>query len=76
MDMTLDEADILRARQLRVLRYHWDSAYRISFTEGMFVAERRDNSARVRQPTADRLREAVIDDYRARPVPRQSGWTP
>jgi hypothetical protein len=64
---------ILRQREsaLRDLQYHWGDAYKITYVNGMLRAERRDNGAAVSAPAAAALRQLLIDDYSAAPVPRE-----
>jgi len=59
-----------RANDLANLRYHWGSAYRISWQAGQFCAERLDNGARVRTSTASKLSAEIRTDYSAMPVIR------
>ncbi len=58
-----------RGRDLAELRKHWGAAYWLSGQAGQFVAERRDNGARVRKATAAELLAELRLDYAARPVP-------
>lgn len=59
----------LRARDLADLRWHWDGAYEIAW-DGRFRARRRDGLGTLDTSTALELREHILHDYLARPVPR------
>lgn len=60
------------ANLLDSLRWHWGDAYLISFFEpDQWMAQRRDNRATLRAGTALGLRDLILADYTARPVPRQ-----
>ena len=54
------------------LRFHWGSAYRVSYLPGhdLWIAQRADDGATLRADSADRLRDLIVADYTARPVPR------
>jgi hypothetical protein len=52
------------------LRAHWGDAYQISYRQGQFRAERRDDHSVVRADSADDLLAAIRHDYLLRPVPR------
>jgi hypothetical protein len=52
------------------LRWHWGSAYAISYRLGRWIATRRDDGGRLEAGDADELRELIREDYRMRPVPR------
>jgi hypothetical protein len=54
------------------LRWHWGSAYAISYRMGRWIASRRDDGGRLEAEEAEELRELIRDDYEARPVPRPS----
>lgn len=55
------------------LRWHWGSAYVISHpAPDMWVAQRRDTRKTLRAGTPAALRELILADYFARPVPRDS----
>jgi hypothetical protein len=60
------------ARDLEELRYHWSSAYMISWAGGHFVAQRRDTYATVSADSAGQLFLRIREDYFAHPVPRRS----
>jgi hypothetical protein len=52
------------------LRFHWGSAYEIGVTGGMWTARRRDGGGTLADPAPERLRDRIIADNTARPVPR------
>lgn len=57
---------------LEELRHHWGSAYVIGHPEpDVWVAQRRDDRVVLRADTPEELRDRIIADYTARPVPRQ-----
>ena len=57
---------------LRALRWNWDEAYTITRPrDGLWIAERRDTRESLRSDTPFGLRELIIADYSARPVPRE-----
>jgi len=59
-------------RPLDELRWHWGSAYLISFFEpDNWVAQRRDNRETLRADNPVDLREKIVADYTAHPVSRQ-----
>jgi hypothetical protein len=71
--MQLDDA----AEPLENLRFNWGDAYRIHFFEpDKWMAQRRDTGEALRSDTPLGLRDAIVADYRARPVPRvmQLDW--
>jgi hypothetical protein len=53
------------------LQFHWGSAYAIAGAAGCWVARRRDDGRLINAGGPDGLRERIIADYRARPVPRE-----
>ena len=56
---------------LQALRWHWGEAYIINCLGlGAWMAERRDTHETLRAGTPLGLREHIIADYAARPVPR------
>jgi hypothetical protein len=56
---------------LTALRWHWGSAYLIDNpVPGVWTARRRDTHATLRADTALGLRDRIVADYAARPVPR------
>ena len=56
--------------ELRDLRYHWGSAYVITWHRGQWIAARMDSYEVLTAGTADELRDKIREDYRERPVPR------
>jgi hypothetical protein len=52
------------------LSWNWGDAYFISWSEGWFIAQRRDDRSTFRRRTAEDLRDALLNDYSARPMPR------
>jgi hypothetical protein len=57
---------------LASLRWNWEEAYVITRPrEGLWVAQRRDNRETLRSDSPFGLRELIIADYSARPVPRE-----
>lgn len=56
---------------LGALQFHWGSAYAIAGAAGCWVARRRDNGRLLYAGSPGRLRELMISDYQARPVPRE-----
>ena len=53
------------------LRWHWGTAYVISHPcPDVWVAQRRDNRETLRAGTPAELRDRIVADYTARPVPR------
>lgn len=58
---------------LAALIWHWGSAYIISNPEpDVWLAIRRDDHGTLRDTTPTGLRDRIIGDYFARPVPRQA----
>jgi hypothetical protein len=69
--MTADSAHIHQA--LSDLRLHWDEAYKVTYHPGEAEpchAERLDDGTVLTASTPWVLREKIIHDYTARPVPR------
>ena len=58
------------AQQLAFLLWHWDSAYDIAVTDDGWRAVRKDDGAELVTESAEELRDAMLADYTARPVPR------
>jgi hypothetical protein len=57
--------------ELDDLRWHWGSAYVIQcFGLGTWVAQRRDSHATIGAEGPDQLRDKIVADYSAHPVPR------
>ena len=52
------------------LRHHWGEAYLISGTIGHWQAERRDDGRTLTADDLEKLRQAIVADYTAKPVPR------
>jgi hypothetical protein len=61
---------------LNFLRWHWSSAYEISYRAGKYQAARRDDGTVLAAGSADELLELVRADYARRPVPRQRDGPP
>ena len=61
------------ARELGLLRFHWDTAYEIEPGDGpgLARARRRDGLGEWMEGTPDELAVMIAADYRARPVPRE-----
>lgn len=60
------------AGPLDALRWHWGSAYIINCHEpGRWTAERRDNHVTLRADGPADLRDLIVADYAATPVPRR-----
>ncbi len=56
---------------LESLRHGWGGAYEISCAgRGRWLARRRDTGDTLTGESADELRDAIIADYDAKPVPR------
>jgi len=55
------------------LQFHWGEAYEIWHQGLTWVAQRRDNRATLRADSPEALRDLIIADYTARPVPRSVG---
>jgi hypothetical protein len=53
------------------LVWHWGEGYVISYANGLYHAERRDNGAKVHAPGPEQLDREIQADYAARPVPRE-----
>jgi hypothetical protein len=54
------------------LRWHWDTAYKISYFEpDAWVAQRRDNGETLRADNPVGLLDLIREDYRAHPVSRR-----
>jgi hypothetical protein len=59
------------AAQLAGLHHHWGSAYRIDcHAPGRWLAVRRDTGAALTADSAEALRDKILSDYTACPVPR------
>jgi hypothetical protein len=57
--------------ELAGLRYHWGSAYSISYHLGTWLAARNDTGETLTASTADEVLAKIREDYRERPVPRE-----
>ena len=66
------DADAVRERRLRDLRWHWDEAYEIWFDD-RFRARRLDGRGCLEAGTARGLGDLMLADYSARPVRRTAG---
>jgi len=53
------------------LIWNWGEAYVISYANGLYHAERRDNGAQVHAPDPGQLDREIQADYAAQPVPRE-----
>jgi hypothetical protein len=59
---------------LASLRWHWDTAYLICHPEpDVWMAQRRDDRQTLHADGPEALRDRIIADYFARPVPRSLG---
>jgi hypothetical protein len=58
------------AAAIATLVWNWGEAYVISFANGLYHAERRDDGAQVHAPDPGQLDREIQADYSARPVPR------
>ena len=63
----------VRAHDLVQLRYHWGDAYEITWEAGTWRAVRRDDRQGLTADSSGQLNDRIIDDYSARPVPREAG---
>jgi hypothetical protein len=60
-------------RPLASLRWHWGSAYDIrNPLPRVWIAERRDTRDALRADSPVALRDLIVADYTARPVPRDA----
>jgi len=50
---------------------HWGDGYVISYANGLYHAERRDNGAQVHALDPGQLHREIQADHAARPVPRE-----
>jgi len=60
----------LTAHDIAELRFHWGEAYKITWSDGRFRAERLDGLGHLEAATKAGLRRLIVDDYLKRPVPR------
>lgn len=51
------------------LIWNWGERYVISYANGLYHAERRDNGAQVHAPDPEQLGREIQADYAVRPVP-------
>jgi hypothetical protein len=59
------------AGTLDELEFHWGSAYDIAVIDGMWTARRRDGrGGTLADPLPEGLRQRIVADYTAMPVPR------
>ena len=57
------------------LIWNWGEAYVISYANGLYHAERRDNGAQVHAPDPEQLSREIQADNAARQVPGElPGW--
>jgi hypothetical protein len=49
----------------------WGEAYVITYANGLYHAERRDDGAQVHAPDPEQLGREIQADHAARPVPRE-----
>jgi hypothetical protein len=56
---------------LNLLEHHWGEAYKISWSNGMFRAQRRDDSQVVSADTPELLTDRIRQNYDDRSVPRE-----
>lgn len=64
--------EVLTRYALEALTWHWGEAYEISYSDdGAWSARRRDGLGGALEASApEELRQAILDDYTLRPVPR------
>jgi hypothetical protein len=60
-----------RDTALADLRWHWGDAYEISEASGAWRAVRLDNGVTLVASDPGELRDLIVGDYNARPVPRR-----
>ena len=53
------------------LIWKWGEGYVVSYANGLYHAERRDNGAQVHAPDPEQLGREIQADYAARPAPRE-----
>lgn len=66
--MSVYEGD---AVEIGKLIWHWGEGYVISYANGLYHAERRDDGAQVHAPDPEQLNREIQLDYAARPVLRE-----
>jgi hypothetical protein len=54
------------------LRHHWGEAYLVHRLGARWVAQRRDSRESMSAAGPEELRELIVADYAARPVPRDT----
>jgi len=70
-------AGTLERLALEALRFGWGDAYVITVTGGLWKARRRDGLGGVIEArSAEGLRDAIMDDYLTKPVPRDEAGAP
>ena len=57
-------------KELGELRYHWNGAYVINGSHGVWVATRTDNGQSVYAKSSVELWKVIREDYERCPVPR------
>jgi hypothetical protein len=57
-------------QKLAYLQWHWSRWYDISKADGRWRAVRLDDDTECEEESAEELRDAMLADYTARPVPR------
>jgi hypothetical protein len=60
----------LTAHDIADLRFHWSEAYKITWSDRRFKAERLDGLGSFEAANRAELRRMILDDYLDRPVPR------
>jgi hypothetical protein len=71
--MTITMATQSRMDALDVLDFHWGAAYDLAVTRAGWVAKRLDNGRPLVAASPGELRDLIIGDYTAQPVPREAG---
>lgn len=62
---------------LEALRFAWDTAYEINFSDGRWTARRLDDlGGPVEAKSPEELGQAILHDYLVKPVPRDLPGTP
>jgi hypothetical protein len=59
-----------RDEALKYLQWNWDEAYEITEASGVWRAVRLDNQKTLIATEAQDLRDEIVQDYAANPVPR------
>jgi hypothetical protein len=60
----------MTGQALRELDFHWGEAYDLAVTRAGWVAKRLDNGRPLVAGSPGELRDLIIRDYTAQPVPR------